>query len=194
MPIQGYTGFFLEFLRHPGTVGAVAPSSRHLARHTVGAIDWQPVEAVVEFGPGTGAITEAILERKPADMPFIAIERNPRFVSVLQERFPTVCVVEDSVANVRAVCEAQGLSEVGAVISGLPWSSFSDVDQTTFLEALVSVLGPKGQFATYVYLTGLPLPSAWRFREKLGKYFRTVRRTEVIWFNMPPAFVYHCSV
>ena len=193
MPQQPLAGFFLEFLKHPGSVGAVAPSSKRLARQTANAIDWSKVNALVEFGPGTGAITEVILDRKPASVRFFAIERSPRFVAMLQARFPGVQVFEDSVANVRAVCDAQGLATIDAVISGLPWSSFSDETQTEFLEALVSVLPDGGQFATYAYLTGLPLPSAQRFRKKLHKYFRQVRVSRTIWRNVPPAFVYHCS-
>lgn len=190
---QQLAGFFLEFLKHPGSVGAVAPSSKRLARQTVNAIDFSRVRSLVEFGPGTGAITEIILDRKPADVGFFAIERSPRFVNMLQERFPGIRVFEDSVANVRAVCEAQGLSHVDAVISGLPWASFSDETQTELLEALVNVLPEGGQFATYGYITGLALPSAQRFRKKLHKYFRQVRVSRTIWRNVPPAFVYRCS-
>ena len=104
-------------------------------------------------------------------MRFFAIERSPRFVAVLQARFPGVQVFEDSVANVRAVCDAQGLATIDAVISGLPWSSFSDETQTEFLEALVSVLPDGGQFATYAYLTGLPLPSAQRSAKSCTSIF-----------------------
>jgi phosphatidylethanolamine/phosphatidyl-N-methylethanolamine N-methyltransferase len=194
MPQEKYAGFFMEFLKNPGSVGAVAPSSRRLASQTVNAIDWESVETLCEFGPGTGAITEIILNRKPPHVNFFAIERCGRFVTVLQERFPGLKIIEDSVANVRAVAESQGYSKVDAVISGLPWSSFSDECQTEYLEALVNTLGPRGQFATYAYLTGLPLPSAQRFRKKLHKYFAQVRCSKTIWGNMPPAFVYHCRM
>lgn len=194
MPQETYAEFFMEFLKNPGTVGAVAPSSRRLARQTVNAIDWSCVKTLAEFGPGTGAITEIILDRKPPDANFFAIERCGRFVNVLQERFPGVKVFEDNVANVRAVAESQGFSSIDAVISGLPWSSFSDENQSEYLEALVDILGPGGQFATYAYLTGLPLPSAQRFRKKLHRFFKHVRCSRTIWRNMPPAFVYHCRL
>jgi phospholipid N-methyltransferase len=194
MPQETYSGFFLEFLKNPGTVGAVAPSSQRLAGQTVNAIDWDTVRTLVEYGPGTGSITEVILDRKPENVNFFAIERCDRFVTILQERFPHVKVFEDSVANVKAVAESQGYSSVDAVISGLPWSSFTDEQQTEYLEAMVSVLSPRGQFATYAYLTGLPLPSAQRFRKKLHKYFDRVRCSRTIWRNVPPAFVYHCQL
>ena len=190
---QSFAKFFVEFLCHPRDVGAVAPSSESLARRTVRSIDWEEVKTVVEFGPGTGAITQVILDCKPADTSLLAIEQNPRFVQMLQRRFPSLSVFEDSVSNVQAVCNSQGVTEIDAVISGLPWSSFTDEQQTEYLDALMRVLRPGGQFATYAYISGLLLPSAHRFRSKLRGYFREVRCSRIVWLNVPPAFVYHCS-
>ena len=50
-------GFFLEYLRHPSTIGAVAPSSRWLARKMIEAIRFNRCKCIVEYGPGTGAFT-----------------------------------------------------------------------------------------------------------------------------------------
>lgn len=194
MPMQqGLAKFFVEFLCHPRDVGAVAPSSEALALRTVRSIDWTNVKTIVEFGPGTGAITQVILDNKPPDACLLAIEQNPRFVEILERRFPSLTVFHNSVSNVQQVCESQGLTEIDAVISGLPWSSFTDEQQTEYLEALLSVLRPGGQFATYAYISGLLLPSAHRFRSKLREYFREVRCSRIVWLNVPPAFVYHCS-
>ena len=66
--------FFRQFLRSPQTLGAVAPSSRRLARVMVGGLPLGTAEAVVEFGPGLGAVTGEILRRKGEGTRFFAIE------------------------------------------------------------------------------------------------------------------------
>ncbi len=47
--------FFLQWLRRPAQVGAVAPSGRALAAALVAGIDIEAPGAVIELGPGTGA-------------------------------------------------------------------------------------------------------------------------------------------
>ena len=65
-PIKDGLGFFGAFLGQPGSVGAVLPSTRYLARALVGRLDLQPGELVVEFGPGTGPMTAVIRELLPS--------------------------------------------------------------------------------------------------------------------------------
>ena len=47
-------------------------------------------------------------------------------------------------------------------------------------------------FTTFAYLQGLLLPAGQHFKRKLSDYFSQVRRSETVWFNLPPAFVYRC--
>lgn len=186
-------GTFLgEFIRQPKWIGAVAPSSRHLATRVVGAIDWSGVRAVLEYGPGTGVVTEYIVANINSSTKFLAIELNPRFAAMLRQRFPHVSVCQDSVANVKSLCERERLEQADAIVSGLPWASFSDQDQTTYLDAIMSVLKPGGQFVTFGYLQGQWLPAGQRFKKKLHQYFSVVEQSRPVWANFPPAFVYRC--
>ena len=155
-------------------------------------IDWPNLQAVVEYGPGTGSFTRAILEAKRRESRCFAIELEPAFVAILKRRFPGVVVHQDSVANVRALCDREGIEQVDAIISGLPWAAFPESLQTQFLDAAMSVLKPGGQFVTFAYLQGLLLPAGKRFRRMLQRYFAEVGTSGVVWFNLPPAFVYRC--
>jgi phospholipid N-methyltransferase len=184
--------FVAEFVLHPKSIGAVAPSSRGLARRVVGAVDWNSVDAVLEYGPGTGAITEHIVSSLRPETRFIAIELSARFADVIRKRFPDVCVCEDSVANVQSICEQERVHGADAILSGLPWSSFSDSDQTTYLNAMMTVLKPGGKFITFGYLQALLLPGGMRFRKKLRRYFSEVKMSKPVWANLPPAFIYRC--
>jgi len=176
----------------PGTTGAVAPSSAFLAQMMVAALDLGNAEAVLEYGPGTGVFTEYILrEMKPASK-FAAIEVNPQFAEIFKARFPGARLVEDSVANVRAICDEAGMPAVDCIVSGLPWASFSESMQLQFLDEMMKVLKPGGHFVTFAYVHGLALPPAKRFAGLLPNYFTSVSKSPVVWMNVPPAFVYRC--
>lgn len=190
---QRHLGMFLsQFVFRPKSTGAVAPSSRFLAREMVACIDWPNVGCVVEYGPGTGVVTEQIIDLVRPEAQFMAIELNPRFVEIVKTRFPTVLVHHESVANVSAVCDKESVGRVDAVVSGLPWSVFSEDQQTEYLDAMMQVLPEGGQFVTFAYLQGTLLPAGRRFRKKLGEYFGQVTTTRTVWRNLPPAFVYSC--
>ncbi len=155
-------------------------------------VNWSTVDVVVEYGPGTGVFTEQILAQKRREARYLGIERNPRFVGMLRERFPGIAICNESVERVREVCGQQGLGEVDVIICGLPWASFTPGEQDAFLGATTAVLPPGGKFATFAYLQGLLLPGGLRFRSTLHRYFATVSKSRTVWANIPPAFVYQC--
>jgi phosphatidylethanolamine/phosphatidyl-N-methylethanolamine N-methyltransferase len=185
-------GFLKEFISKPTTTGAVAPSSPFLAQMMVDGLDLGSAETVLEYGPGTGVFTEYILrELKPASK-FAAIELNPKFAEAFKARYPAVPLFEDSVANVRAICDHAGMPLVDCIVSGLPWAAFSESMQLQFLDEMMRVLKPGGRFVTFAYMHGLALPPAKRFAGLLPNYFTSVSKSPVVWMNVPPAFVYRC--
>ena len=192
MAVRDYGRFAREFLFDPVRVGAIAPSSRGLALRMVQWIDWESVSTVVEYGPGTGAFTAQVLQRKRPGTEFFAVELNSQFAATLASRFPDVTILQDSVGNIEELCRQRGVSEVDAIVCGLPWAAFSDRVQTAYLDAMMRVLKPGGHFATFAYLSGMALPAAHRLRRKLRNLFGEVRVSPTVWSNIPPAFVYQC--
>lgn len=184
--------FLREFISRPKQIGALWPSSPRLAQAMVDWIDWKQVRAVVEFGPGTGVFTSAIVRHVVPETRVMAIEINPRLAALLAERFPSVTVCAESVVRVAELCRENGIEQVDAVICGLPWANFSVADQQAFLTAMLGVLRPQGYFASFAYLQGMLLPAAWRFRRTLGTQFEQVAASSTVWRNVPPAFVYQC--
>lgn len=185
--------FLWQFLRHPTKVGAVWPSSQRLARAMTDSIDWNDAKAVLEYGPGTGVFTQRIREVRKPDTRFLTIELNPSLAAVLRDKFDDVEVVEDSVANVPAICQSRGIEQVCGIICGLPWASFPESLQREILDAMFQVLKPGGQFATFAYRNGVWLPAGRRFRRMLSERFSKVEQSPTVWRNMPPAFVYRCT-
>lgn len=184
--------FLSEFVTHPGSVGAIWTSSRYLRRKMLEWIDWENAHVIIEYGPGTGVFTDHILLSMRADAKFFAIEINPAFTEMLRQRLPSVQVYQDSVQHVQDICRLEGVTQVDAIISGLPWALIPDHAQDGYLDATLEVLKPQGQFVTFAYLTGLVLPEAKRFKTKLNQRFASVQKSEVSWLNVPPAFVYRC--
>lgn len=185
--------FLYEYGLRPGMVGAVAPSSKALAREMVAGLGLESATAVIEFGAGTGVFTRAILPRLSPNCQFVMIELNRKFAAMLEERFPGQRLHFDDVRNVRAICDREGIDQADCIISGLPWASFPAQLQTECLDAMMTVLRPGGRFATFAYEGLALLPRARNFRKKLSHYFSEVKEGRTVLANLPPAFVYRCK-
>lgn len=192
MALNQIARFLPQFFKAPGAIGAIAPSSQGLARRMVEWIDWPHVQAVVEYGPGTGVFTGAILASMRPEARFFAIEINTKFYESLTKTFSKARIYNDSVENVEALCAQEGIEKVDAVICGLPWAAFSKSAQSRFMDAMLNVLRPGGQFVTFAYLQGLALPAGRRFKKTLKENFSTIEYSPIVWKNLPPAFVYRC--
>src|SRR5438128_2412878 len=82
-----YGTFWRETRRHFRTTGAVLPSSPFLARALVAPLNHHPSPAkILEVGPGTGAITRAVVRRMRDDDHLDAVELNHKFVEQLRRR------------------------------------------------------------------------------------------------------------
>jgi phosphatidylethanolamine/phosphatidyl-N-methylethanolamine N-methyltransferase len=184
--------FLKSFLRRPTQIGSVWPSSRGLSEMLVDSCDWNTAKYVVEFGPGTGVATEVIMRRLKPDIRFFAIERSHELAQKTRQRCPGADIVEGCVTEIEEYCRQRDMPRVDAIISGLPWASFSSELQDSIFEAMFRVLPKGGQFATFAYLQGLLLPAGGRFFKLLKKNFSEVKKSPVVWKNVPPAFVYRC--
>jgi phospholipid N-methyltransferase len=180
-----------EFLRHPRLTGAIAASSQRLAWAITADLGLERARLVVELGPGTGAMTEAILFRLPAGARLIAVELNPVLAAALARRFPQVEVVHAAAAELDRVCDP---GTVDAVVSGLPWTIMPDAVGRRTLDAVTATLGENGRFATFAYLHAAWTPPARRLAARLAEAFTFVRRSAVVWPNLPPAFVQRAAL
>ncbi|HUU96268.1 MAG TPA: methyltransferase domain-containing protein, partial [Phycisphaerae bacterium] len=143
--------FFGAFLRRPAEVGAIAPSSRSLARRMVAGMELASARCVVEYGPGTGAFTREILARIGPETHLVAIEKNPEFIPVLHERFPALDVVEASAEELPRLLAERGFEQADYIVSGLPYTVLS----WELVERIIAVsrerLRPGGLFNTVQY-------------------------------------------
>ncbi len=185
--------FLREYFSNPGSIGAVAPSSRILATRMLDGISLENATKVVELGPGTGAFTTGILKRISSQAKFIAIEKNPVFLAELRQRFDHIEIIEGDAENLVHLLHQRGIDAVDVVVSGLPWAAFSETVQEKILSEVHDILAPKGRFVTFAYGGMHLLPKARAFRHLLEAFFGQVERTPLAWRNLPPAFAYHCK-
>ena len=190
--IAVYLQFLREFIDHPTTIGAIAPSSTALAFTMLKPIDFTRVRTIAELGPGMGSFTEHILNRRQHRSKFIALETNPAFFAYLTGRWGPSSFVDRSAEELREALDERGFGQVEAIVSGLPWASFRHRRQENILRQVSGCLAPQGVFVTFAYLQGLLLPGGVRFHWLLKQQFASVERTKVVWNNLPPAFVYVC--
>jgi phosphatidylethanolamine/phosphatidyl-N-methylethanolamine N-methyltransferase len=172
--------FARQLLRNPRQVSAVAPSSRFLAEAMADGLG--PLTGrVVEFGPGTGQLTRAILSAGVAPADLTLFELDPDFVGHLRRDFPGVTVHHLGADRAHEKVEPG----VGAVVSGLPLLSMPDPVCTAILHAAFHVLAPDAPFIQFTYGPKPPVPS--RILAQLGLRVEPGRK---VWLNVPPAKVY----
>ncbi|MGH9361397.1 MAG: class I SAM-dependent methyltransferase [Thermoanaerobaculia bacterium] len=181
--------FLGRFLLHPRTVGAIAPSSRYLARRMVAGIERSEELKVVELGPGTGALTGAIAGILPPGGRYLGIERDPVFVRILAQRWPQLECVCDSVESLVSILDERGLLPVDHIVSGLPFASLPSAVTPPILDAIRNCLRPGGTFTTFQYLHAYPLPAARAFRAEMRERFGPPRERGIVVRNLPPCFV-----
>jgi phosphatidylethanolamine/phosphatidyl-N-methylethanolamine N-methyltransferase len=189
--------FAMQALADFRTVGAVAPSSRHLTRAMVAPLPLRRAKVVVELGCGTGVVTRALLNEMPRRSTLLAFEINSRFARCLQETIsdPRLVVINASAENVRQEVHSRGFKHVDAVASSLALTLMPEQLKRDILNESGGVLRPGGVFTQYLYLHGIQWqggkPSFFAGGRMLRRYFRDVAHT-IVWPNLPPAFVYAC--
>ena len=87
------TLFLQEWLANPQRTGSVAPSSPQLAAAMAQWLPHDPESFVLELGPGTGAVTEALIKHGLREDRLVAIEHNPKMARLLREKFPRAQII-----------------------------------------------------------------------------------------------------
>lgn len=175
--------FMQEWLANPQGVGAVAPSSRNLAEAMAKWVPSDPESYVLELGPGTGVVTEALLRRGLRQERLVAIEQNSNMTRVLREKFPRAQIITGDAWKLDDLLRRrrEPIEKVGAVISSLPLLNFPPADAERLAEKIRVVLEPSGKWVQFTYRIH-------RLRPRGAASFR-MRATKIVWFNLPPARV-----
>lgn len=177
--------FFLRlWLRNPRRVGAVAPSGRALARRITAGVT--PASGpVIELGPGTGAFTQALLERGVAPSSLALIEADRGFAQALEHRYPALRILSTDAATLGDI-EPLFAERAGAVVSGLPLLAMPpDKVEAIISGVFARQLRIDGNMYQFTYGPRCPVS-----RDVLDRYGLQATRTGFALLNIPPASVY----
>ena len=178
------SGLFLrEWFANPQRTGAVAPSSPKLAAAMAHWLPADPDSFVLELGPGTGAVTEALIERGLREDRLVAIEKNPIMARLLRKRFPSARIITGDAWHLDDLLRErrEPIESVGAVISSLPLLNFPPEEAEMLAEKIRVILQPEGKWVQYSYHLGNA--------QSRGASSFQLLASKVIWLNFPPARV-----
>lgn len=175
--------FFRRFVRDPLLTGAQLPSSRTLARAMVATLDPARPGGVVELGPGTGAVTRALLARGFPPERILALEIAPEFAAFLAGAFPGLAVRQATAFDLEAHLGELPFAGVQAVVSSLPLLTQPVARRRALVHtALGHASAPAGEFVQFTYFFRPPI-------DELGPAV-SVERTAFVPWNVYPATVW----
>src|ERR687890_2689283 len=86
--------FLRSWIERPLVTGALTPSGKMLARTMASYVDPRIPGPVIELGPGTGPVTEALIRRGVAQERLVLIEYSPEFCQLLRRKFPKATIIQ----------------------------------------------------------------------------------------------------
>ncbi|HEX4533711.1 MAG TPA: rRNA adenine N-6-methyltransferase family protein [Rhizomicrobium sp.] len=173
--------FIRGLIARPKNVGAIAPSSPQLARAIARQIDPAIPGPVLELGPGTGVVTEALIERGVAPERITAIEYDADFAKLVAQRFPKVHVVRGDAFDLKRTLGNGDGERFAAIVSGLPLLNHPLERRHALIEGALAKLQPGAPYIQFSY--GFQPPIA-------APAGATVKRAAFVWRNLPPARVW----
>ena len=173
--------FIRSWLEKPLAIGAVTPSGRVLAKAMARYVDPEIPGPVVELGPGTGPVTEALIEQGVAEERLVLVEFNPTFCQLLHSRFPKANVLQgDAYGMLRRL--GHGIAgPAAAIVSGLPLFTKPLRTRARLLRDAYGILRSGAPFVQFTYAVVPPIPRLAGVQ---------VEASERIWLNLPPARVW----
>jgi phosphatidylethanolamine/phosphatidyl-N-methylethanolamine N-methyltransferase len=174
--------FLRSWIEKPLHMGAVMPSGRVLARTMAQYVDIKSTGPVVELGPGTGAITSALIERGVDQKRLVLVEYNPGFCALLRDRYPHAKVVQGDAYTLRDSLRNVLSAPASAVVSGLPLVTKPMLTRLKLVREAFAALAPGAPFVQFTYSVAPPIP-----KSLPGV---STEASERIWMNLPPARVW----
>ncbi len=182
MALKETWSYLRNFMKDP-KVGAVTPCSRHTVKRLCDKLELNQVQTVVEYGPGSGVYTRYLLNHMPAEAKLIVIEINETFVNKLQplaEQDSRLRIHHAQVERLSSILEWEGVAEMDAVISGIPFSMIPLKAKERILSETNKYLKPGGKFLAY--------QTSFALVPKLKVYFDEVRK-DLEPKNIPPMYL-----
>jgi phosphatidylethanolamine/phosphatidyl-N-methylethanolamine N-methyltransferase len=173
--------FLRSWLERPLLTGSVTPSGRFLADAMASYVHPRRKGPIVELGPGTGPVTEALLRKGIEQERLILVEYSEDFCQLLKRRYPRATIIQGDAYEAGEVLSGVLEEPCAAVLSSLPLLTKPMHQRVDLLAAAHDMLGPNAPFVQFTYGVKPPIPTADHY---------TVTPSDRIWLNFPPARVW----
>jgi phosphatidylethanolamine/phosphatidyl-N-methylethanolamine N-methyltransferase len=137
---------------------------------------------VIELGPGTGPVTDALIRRGVAQDRLVLIEYNPEFCQLLKRRFPKATIIQGDAYDLKETLSGILAEPGAATVSSLPLFTKPMDQRLDLLEAAQAMMHPSAPFIQFTYAVVPPIPA------RSDSY--SARASNRIWRNLPPARVW----
>jgi phosphatidylethanolamine/phosphatidyl-N-methylethanolamine N-methyltransferase len=174
--------FLKSWLDNPLKTGAVSPSSKALAKKMASYVDPNLAGPVIELGPGTGPVTDALIARGVSEDRLVLIEFNPEFCVLLKKRYPRATVIEGDAYSLGRTLADRLDAPAAALVSSLPLFTRPEKLRLALLREAFGLMRPGAPFIQFTYAAVSPMP------KKAGGFDSHV--SPRVWLNLPPACVW----
>ena len=174
--------FLKSWAGKPLQIGSVTPSSRVLSRAMAAQVDPAGSSPILEIGPGTGPITQALVEHGIDEARLVLVEYDPDFCALLRARFPRAKVIQGDAYALAKTLEGVLPTKAAAIVCGLPLLTKPEPVRIDLLAQAFMLTQPNAPFVQFTYGLISPIP--------LRKAFFTWKASPRIWLNVPPARVW----
>jgi phosphatidylethanolamine/phosphatidyl-N-methylethanolamine N-methyltransferase len=179
--------FIRQWVENPRLIGAVSPSGPALAKAMASYVDLKKEGPIIELGPGTGPVTQALLARGIAPERLVLVEYEQGFCHLLAERYPGVQIVQGDAYSLKKTLQNKLSAQPITVVSSLPLLVRPERDRVELLHQAFELMGPDGLFIQFTYgLTKSPMPM--HAHSITGAYVG--KGSAPILLNIPPARVW----
>lgn len=150
--------FIKSWIDNPARTGSVTPSSPALARRMASYVDPSRPGPVIEIGPGTGPVTEALIERGISEDRLILVEYSPDFCKLLRERFPRATVIEGDAYALSKTLKGHLPEKAIAVVSSLPLFNQPPAKRSALAKDAFTLLVDGAPLIQFTYSVVSPVP------------------------------------
>lgn len=163
-------------------MASITPTSRFGTRRIIARIPHHAKMVIVEYGPGDGPITKAILAKMPPTGLLIAIESNADFVKQLTAiKDPRLKIIHGRSENIKTILREINLKSVDCVISGIPFSLTPKPVAERLVADTAEILKPGGRFLVYQFRHGVS--------RLLARHFHLINKKYIL-LNLPPLWLF----
>jgi phosphatidylethanolamine/phosphatidyl-N-methylethanolamine N-methyltransferase len=174
--------FVKSFATSPFKMGTFTPSTRAFAEAMVDHSTIDPAGWTLEIGPGTGVVTQALVDRGVPPERLVCVEYDVDFCRLLEKRFPDANIIQGDALKLGQTLGRFADTRFSAILSGLPLLTLPKTARIAYLDDALDRLVPGGNVTQLSFAFTPPQDAV------SGKF--TVGKSKWITTNIPPGRIW----